>query len=83
MPSGVLHCVLNLEPETVAVVWNIMLPEHGVGSLPMEQDAKVCFQELIFRIRYHSALRTELFKELELSGRETYKGADLGSTDSL
>jgi len=27
VPSGVLHCVLNIEPETVAVAWNVLLPE--------------------------------------------------------
>jgi len=77
VPSGVLHCVLNLEPETVAVAWNLMLPEHilrawgafqwsrivGPG-LNESENSKVRFQELIFRLRFHLALRTELFQEL-------------------
>jgi len=33
VPSGVLHCVLNLEPETVAVAWNIMPAEHVLGAM--------------------------------------------------
>eukprot|EP01102_Stenamoeba_stenopodia_P008882 TRINITY_DN2600_c0_g1_i1.p1 TRINITY_DN2600_c0_g1~~TRINITY_DN2600_c0_g1_i1.p1 ORF type:complete len:124 (+),score=21.88 TRINITY_DN2600_c0_g1_i1:312-683(+) len=87
VPSGVLHCVLNVEPETVAVAWNILPPEHVLGALEAFQwnrvvgpglneseNTKVRFQELIFRLRYHSALRTELFKELERSlGEERTK----------
>jgi len=70
---------LNLEPETVAVAWNVMLPEHilraweafqwnrviGPGLNNESEISKVRFQELIFRLRYHSALWTERFNELE------------------
>jgi hypothetical protein len=87
VPSGVLHCVLNLDPDTVAVAWNVMLPEHVLGALEAFQwsrvvgpglneseNSKVRFQELIFRIRYHSTVQTPIFLELERSlGEERTK----------
>jgi len=79
VPIGVLHCVFNLEPETVAVAWNIMLPEHFTGALQAfhcnrillpgldveSENSKVRFQELAFRIQYHSVMQTRTFLELE------------------